>query len=778
VSDALDTIRQTPEYQASRKQLADREWRIDNLFTIKNADGIAVPFKRNEAQRQYSGREWFRDTILKSRKLGFCHDPSMRVLTADLRWVTVDDLKVGQEIVSVDENIPGGKGHHRRMRRAMVEAKRDVYETAYRLTMSNGESLIATGQHRYLCKRKEYSPETAWRAVQDMKIGQSIRFITKPWDDPTYEDGWMGGFIDGEGSFAARSVSAGINVAQTENAAFARAQLYLGRRDYNYRVETDDRSHYRREGVATPRKTLHKLCVGRMNEIFRLIGQCRPARFIGIDWWDGREMPGKKSGDAYAQVVGIENLGVRRMVDIQTSTKTFICEGFVSHNSTFISIRMLDTCLFASNTTCGVIDQTLDDATAKISMARFAYERMPVSLKQGMPLIVDNQHELKWANGSKIVAGTSYRGDTPQMLHISEYGPISAKSPLIAKEIKTGTIESVPINGKIWVESTAKGTSGEFYDLVNAGQQLQASGQGLTQRDFRLHFFNWAMNPTNRLPINLVHIPADQREYFEELRIKHGIITDGQQQAWYVKTREFLGPDDMRSEHPSIPEECFFASLEGAYFKTEMNAARRDKRVGLPVPHDPTRPVHSAWDLGLDGNLIVIFFQTDGVRHRIIDCAQGEHSGLSDGIRIVKDRNANRGYTMGKHYAPHDIQVRDFSDMTGVTAKTRKEIAAEHGIDFIVVARVADKADAIEAARSFINSCWFDADHAGNLVEALDNYSKSWNRTTMQWMPIPAKNGYDHFADALMQAALGLQPDRVYKRDQALGKRKGSHWSA
>jgi hypothetical protein len=86
------------------------------------------------------------------------------------------------------------------------------------------------------------------------------------------------------------------------------------------------------------------------------------------------------------------------------------------------------------------------------------------------------------ANGSKIVAGTSYRGDTPQMLHISEFGPISAKSPLIAKEIKTGTIESVPINGKIWVESTAKGTSGEFFDLVKAGEQLKASGQALTQR--------------------------------------------------------------------------------------------------------------------------------------------------------------------------------------------------------------------------------------------------------------------------------------------------------
>jgi len=513
----LDAVRETPEYRASKAKLADREWRLDNLYSIKNADGIAVPFKRNAAQLHYSHREWFRDTILKSRKLGF---------------------------------------------------------------------------------------------------------------------------------------------------------------------------------------------------------------------------------------------------------------------STFISIRMLDGCLFASNTTCGIIDQTLDDATAKISMAKFAYDRMPATLRQGMPLTVNNHHELQWANGSKIVAGTSYRGDTPQMLHVSEYGPISAKSPLVAKEIKTGTIESVPINGKIWVESTAKGTSGEFYDLVNAGEQLKASGQALTQRDFKLHFYGWYMNPANRLPINLVHIPSDMREYFEELRVKHGIVTDGMQQAWYVKTREFLGPDDMRSEHPSTPGECFFASLEGAYFKNEMNQARREKRIGLPVPHDTTRPVHTFWDLGLDGNMAIGFMQTDGVRHRVIDFARGESSGLSDGIRILKEKNATRGFMYGKHYGPHDLETRDWSNMSGVTAQTRKEVAAEHGIDFIVVDRVGDKADSIEAARRMIATTWFCSEYAGGLVECLDNYVRMWNKTIQQWMATPAKNGFDHGADAFQQISMGLQPDVVYRRDQLNKGRKGSHWSS
>ena len=109
---------------------------------------------------------------------------------------------------------------------------------------------------------------------------------------------------------------------------------------------------------------------------------------------------------------------------------------------------------------------------------------------------------------------------------------------------------------------------------------------------------------------------------------------------------------------------------------------------------------------------------------------------------------------------------------------TRKEVAAEHGIDFTVVDRVSDKSNSIEAARRFINSSWFDVDHASGLVEALDNYSRAWNRTTMQWMAAPAKNGFDHASDAFQQIAMGMIPDVVRRKDQlASGKRKGSHWS-
>ena len=450
--------------------------------------------------------------------------------------------------------------------------------------------------------------------------------------------------------------------------------------------------------------------------------------------------------------------------------------------STYIGIDMLDQCLFASNTQADIIDQTQPDAEDKLETLRFAYERLPRTMREAVWLDKDNEGELVFSNGSSASAGVSSRGGTPQFLHVSEYGPISADNPRKAKEIKTGSMTAVPKTGKIRVESTAKGTSGQFYDLVQAGQQLAAIGQKLTPIDFKLHFFGWYMDPDNRLPINQVNIPHDLREYFAELQHKHGIRLDGEQQAWYAKTLEFLGPDDMKSEQPSTPAECFFASLEGAYWKNEMNQARRDKRIGSPLSHDNTKPVHTYWDLGLDGNLAIGFFQTDGLRHQHIDFARGETAGLGDGLRILQEKVITRGFRYGKHYGPHDLQQRDFSAMKvgQITAPTRKEVAAEHGVDFIVVPRVGDKADAIEAGRRFINNSWFCSEYAGELVDCLDNYTRLWDKNNSRWKAEPAKNGYDHGADAFMQAAMGLQPDVVHRRDQFNNRvgRRGSHWSA
>jgi hypothetical protein len=116
-----------------------------------------------------------------------------------------------------------------------------------------------------------------------------------------------------------------------------------------------------------------------------------------------------------------------------------------------------------------------------------------------------------------------------------------------------------------------------------------------------------------------VLIPQHVRDYANELHFKFRIAPLNLNQiAWYAKMLAEHGRDDMLSEYPSHMGETFFNSIEGTFFKQEMSRAREDKRVGLPVPFDPNRPVNTFRDIGMDEETAIWFHQTDGVRHRLV----------------------------------------------------------------------------------------------------------------------------------------------------------------
>ena len=271
------------------------EYAARNYFWIVDERNQDVPFFLWESQElileklrwlQSKGRRQKLYT-LKARRLGCCLDPSTRVLTVDLKWVPIDQVPPGQELVAVDENVPGGRGAGRKMRRATVVARREVYEPAFRLRMDNGQSLVATGQHRFLCKKRSQTT-TEWRAVHwktpgrkgssPIRVGDEIRYVTEPWAESTYEDGWFGGMLDGEGTVRRKSTG-GLEalVSQTLGHVCDRASAYLRNRGYTFHVEMD---YGRSRNDGCKRKPLAKLAVNRTNQVFRLIGQTRPIRFL------------------------------------------------------------------------------------------------------------------------------------------------------------------------------------------------------------------------------------------------------------------------------------------------------------------------------------------------------------------------------------------------------------------------------------------------------------------------------------------------------------------
>lgn len=420
--------------------------------------------------------------------------------------------------------------------------------------------------------------------------------------------------------------------------------------------------------------------------------------------------------------------------------------------STFIAILMLDTCLFNSSTRCGIVDLTLDDAKKKLAKIRFAYERLPPALQLATPLTLDNATSVEFGNGSAIEVGTSHRGGTLQILHVSEFGKIAAKYPEKAREIKTGAFGTIHKGQMIHVESTAEGTAGDFFDMVQNARNLEAQGRAPTAMEFKLHFVPWWKHPDYVLDAPDFPISADIEKYFRDLKAEHGIACSPQQIAWYAAKAAQIGPDDMLREYPSTPDEAFQSAIVGAYFKRELMRARQQGRIGK-VPFDPGRPVNTFWDIGVNDTNAIWFHQTDGKAHHFIDYYENNGEGLPHYVGELKLRRERFGYSYGLHVGPHDLENREW----GSNAKSRIELARDLELRFEVVPRVEHKPDAIEAARTLLNLSWFDQEKCAKGIACLENYRKEWNERTQTYHNRPLHNWASNGADAYQTGAMGFR---------------------
>jgi len=240
--------------------------------------------------------------------------------------------------------------------------------------------------------------------------------------------------------------------------------------------------------------------------------------------------------------------------------------------TTFICLYFLDTCLFNSNIHAGIIAHNREDAEAFFKdKVQYAFNNLPSSLRIATPAETESSRELMFPNNSVIRVGTSLRSSTNQLLHISEFGKLCAKYPEKAREVVTGALNTVHQGQMIFIESTAEGREGYFYDYCKKAMDLLKRKADLSYLDFKFFFFGWHHDPKNAVQAgnNVVNITQDMLIYFEELA-KQGIILTPEQKAWYVLKSEQQG-DDMKREHPSTPDEAFEAVARACFFKGALD---------------------------------------------------------------------------------------------------------------------------------------------------------------------------------------------------------------
>lgn len=418
--------------------------------------------------------------------------------------------------------------------------------------------------------------------------------------------------------------------------------------------------------------------------------------------------------------------------------------------TTFIQIYMLDMAVFYRDTRCGVIAQTRDDAEAIFrDKIKFPYDNLPDQIKAMSPVVRDNTTMLELGNNSLIRVGTSLRSGTLQFLHVSEFGKICAKYPEKAREIVTGALNTIQAGQVAFIESTAEGQEGAFYDMCETAQAKERTGVRLTELDWRFHFFPWWKEPAYAIDPEDVVVPPEMRRYFDALRDEEGIVLSDRQEAWYVKKAE-VQKDDMKREYPSTPKEAFEAAVEGAYYASQIAQAEKDGRI-TRVPYDPTLKVETWWDLGMNDDMSIWFVQRFRNELRLIDHYSNSGEGLAHYAKVCSEKP----YVYDRHVMPHDIAVRDLSETNG---KSRKEVAEGLGLKPIIVAPRLEVQDGIEAVRNAFPRMWIDAVKCADGIKSLKNYRKEWDENRGVWKNRPRHDQYSHDADSIRTGCISPEP--------------------
>ena len=105
--------------------------------------------------------------------------------------------------------------------------------------------------------------------------------------------------------------------------------------------------------------------------------------------------------------------------------------------STGYAVYQLDECIFRPGTQAGVQSYGKDEAEKLKMKVDFAWEKLDTRIKEALNLTTnkDNTSMIEFSNGSTLKIG-NFRGDTLQMLHVSELGKIAKKYPEKARELK------------------------------------------------------------------------------------------------------------------------------------------------------------------------------------------------------------------------------------------------------------------------------------------------------------------------------------------------------
>lgn len=277
----------------------------------------------------------------RAKGRAFCLDKDTPILTRDLRWVPAGSLKVGDKILAFDEE-PKKKGKGRRYKNATITHQKIKKAKVIKIVLESGKEFYATPEHKFLAHGKKGNSAAQWISAQEMlewyegdranKGSWKIDRFMDTWETKrSYEAGYLAGAFDSDGSLILNnndSVRSRLEIgfSQANNATLAKVKECLDILGYGWQESIV---------LNALNKYQHYLLVtGGTQETLRFLGELQPPRLMAK--WAKYNPKARFLQKSFSDpIVHVEDGGEREIAEISSSAKTYISDGYASHNTSY-----------------------------------------------------------------------------------------------------------------------------------------------------------------------------------------------------------------------------------------------------------------------------------------------------------------------------------------------------------------------------------------------------------------------------------------------------------
>lgn len=271
-----------------------------------------------------------RRSLVKNTMYAACPTPDQLVLCDDLIWRPAGDLGVGQGLYAFDENLNDHqhpRARARKWRRSEIQYTDITERDCVRVVLESGKELTCADDHMWLVQHATHSNSVGWKMSKDLRpTFDALPKYCETWErDLSYDAGWLSGILDGEGHFMNYGSNFHWGITQKPGPVSDKIESILAKQ---YGIDVY-RTFVDKTGVNryTSRST-------RIYNALEFLGKLQPVRLVPKADPSGRTMwrlPEDRGGKD--RVVAVEPIGRQPTVTLQTSTHTYMCEGYGAHNS-------------------------------------------------------------------------------------------------------------------------------------------------------------------------------------------------------------------------------------------------------------------------------------------------------------------------------------------------------------------------------------------------------------------------------------------------------------